>query len=207
MSTPPLKFIFDFDAPPADPVAAIQSWLQEAVDRAATPNPNAIMLATADAHGKPSVRPMLLKGLDEHGAVFFTNRSSRKGRELEYTKRAALLLFWDDVARQIRIEGTVTQTTPEEDDAYFSTRPRQSQLSAFASDQSSALDSRAHLERLIATVRDRYEGKPIPRPPHWGGYRLTLDSVEFWEGEPSRLHDRVLYTRTSDGWSTVRLAP
>ena len=114
----------NFDTPPADPVPAMQAWLQEAVERADTPNPNAILLATTDDYGKPSLRAMLLKGLDEHGAVFYTNRNSRKGRDLACNNRAALLLFWDSVARQIRIEGTVTRTTPEEDDAYFASRPR-----------------------------------------------------------------------------------
>jgi pyridoxamine 5'-phosphate oxidase len=203
MATPTL----DFDRPPADPIAVFDLWLADATARAGVRNPNAMALATADDYGKSSLRMVLLKELDERGAVFFTNRHSRKGSDLARNNRAVLLFHWDNLERQIRIDGSVTRTTPEEDDAYFASRLRESQISAFASPQSEPIANRSQLERLVADVEQRYEGSEIPRPPHWGGYRVALDAMEFWEGSASRLHDRILYTRDGEGWSTQRLAP
>lgn len=197
----------DFDRPPADPIEVIDLWLADATARVGGRNPNAMALATADDYGKPSLRMVLLKGLDERGAVFFTNRHSRKGSDLARNNRAALLFHWDNLERQIRIDGSVTRTTPEEDDAYFASRLRESQISAFASPQSESIADRSQLECLVADVEQRYEGSEIPRPPHWGGYRISLDAIEFWEGSASRLHDRILYTRDGEGWNTQRLAP
>jgi pyridoxamine 5'-phosphate oxidase len=207
-SAPEHSFVFDFDAPPGDPVPAFQAWFAEA-RRQPLPNTNAMYLATVDVDGRPSVRTVLLKGFDERGAVFFTNRRSRKGLGLEMHRRAALLFHWDLLDRQVRIEGAISHTSDAESDAYFASRPRSSQINAWASEQSRPVADRAALEAMAAAVEERFKDRPIERPPHWGGYRVELDRIEFWQGDKFRLHDRIAYTRTDgpSGWVIERLCP
>ena len=197
----------DFDNPPADPVAQMAAWLDEAAGTALI-NPHAMTLATVDPDGNPSARTVLLKGFDERGAVFYTNRNSRKGRALAAHARAALLLHWDSLKRQVGIEGGVTQVDDAESDAYFATRPRGAQLGAWVSQQSEPVESRAVLEADIEAMTRRFEGGPVPRPPHWSGYRVALEWIELWQGRLDRLHDRLVYTRDENGaWTTKRLSP
>ena len=197
----------DFDTPPADPVAQARLWFEEA-EATNLPNPNAMTLATIDADGRPSARIVLLRGFDERGAVFFTNRESRKGGGLAAHPRAALLFHWDPLDRQIRIEGEVSHTSDEESDAYFAGRPRESRINAWASSQSRPVASRAALEEMQRSMAARFEGEEVPRPPHWGGYRVSLERIEFWQGDPYRLHDRVVYMpRDRGGWSVQCLCP
>lgn len=197
----------DFDKPPADPVQQCLAWLAEA-EKLGLNNHNAMTLATADDGGRPSSRIVLLKGLDEHGAVFFTNRESRKGRDLAANPHASLLFFWDRPNRQIRIDGTVTDVSEAESDAYFATRDRGSQIGAWASRQSEPLASRVNLLSAVAKYGLKYAIGSVPRPPHWGGYRVSLERIEFWQGRDHRLHDRVVYTPDGDrGWKTQRLYP
>ena len=196
----------DFEHPPADPLAEFRRWFDEAC-RLPMPNPNAMTLATVDAAGAPSARIVLLRGIDERGALFFTNRQSRKGTALESVPRAALLFHWDLLDRQIRIEGRVTHATEAESDGYHAERPRESQVGAWASEQSRPVASRAAFEARIAEMNARFGDGPVPRPPHWGGYRVSLDSIEFWQGHPHRLHDRVVYSSRPGGWSVTRLYP
>lgn len=198
----------NMDAPPADPVAAVQRWLDEAVEHAGRPNPLAMTLATVDGQGRPSARMMLLKGFDARGAVFFTNRQSRKGLDLAENDAVALLLHWDGLGRQLRIEGGVSPLSEAESDAYFASRPRPSQIGALASDQSRPLDSRSELEARYAEVEARYpEGTQVPRPRHWSGFRVSLERLEFWQDGDARLHDRVVYTPCDEGWAIQRLWP
>ncbi len=197
----------DFDNPPADPVPQVKAWLDEA---AGTPviNPHAMTLATVDPDGNPSARIVLLKGFDERGAVFYTNRNSRKGRALAAHPRAGLLLHWDSLLRQVTIEGAVTQVDDAQSDEYFATRPRGAQLGAWASRQSEPVESRAVLEAEIEAMTRRFEGGAVPRPPHWSGYRVALEWIELWQGRIDRLHDRLVYTRDENGaWTTRRLSP
>jgi len=197
----------DFDNPPADPVAQVQCWLDVAATTALT-NPHAMSLATADPDGILSVRTVLLKGFDERGAVFYTNRQSRKGVALDSGSPAALLLYWDSLLRQISIEGSVSHVDDADSDAYFASRPRGAQLGAWASSQSQPVESRAAIEAAVAEAARRFEGAPVPRPPHWGGYRVALQRIEFWQGRRDRVHDRVVYTRDAQGgWATERLSP
>jgi pyridoxamine 5'-phosphate oxidase len=213
----------DFDHPPADPLGWFNRWFDEAKAAAARvglKNPHAMTLATLDGptpqghDARPSARIVLLKSIDERGAVFYTNRESRKGLALKAHPQAALLFHWDTLDRQVRIEGEVTPTSDAESDAYFASRPLDSQLGAWASQQSRALEGgRAGLEIAVAEVMDRFAdvinaGGKVPRPPHWGGYRVALESIEFWQGHPFRLHDRVVYKKTPRGeWATRRLYP
>lgn len=169
---------------------------------------NAMTLATADAQGRPSARIVLLKGLDQRGFMFYTNYQSRKGEELSSNPEAALVFFWPEQERQVCVAGSVSQLSSAESDAYFQSRPRGSQIGAWASDQSRIVHNRADLEQKWDVIEQRYEGQELPRPPHWGGYVLAPSRIEFWQGRPNRLHDRFRYSRQSDGsWAIERLAP
>lgn len=191
----------------ADPVAQFARWFADA-QAAGVPEPNGMTLATADPSGAPSARVVLLKGFDSRGFAFFTNYDSRKGRELEANPRAALCFYWQALERQVRIEGVVQRTSREESEAYFRTRPLSAQVGAWVSQQSRTLASRQELEQREAELMGRFAGAPVPLPDFWGGYRVTPHAVEFWQGRPSRLHDRLLYTRRDDaGWQITRLAP
>lgn len=189
-----------------DPVVEVRRWLEAAV-HAALPTPNAMTLATVDERGRPAARIVLLKEIDDRGFTFYTNYQSRKGTDLTTHPYAALVLFWDPLHRQIRIEGAVEKVSPEESDAYFATRPRGSQLGAIASPQSQPIATRAALEELVARASAEVGDAAPARPAHWGGYRVVPDLVELWQGQPSRLHDRVRYRRADDGWVRDRLAP
>jgi pyridoxamine 5'-phosphate oxidase len=193
------------------PFRQFETWFDEAV-RAEVPEANAMTLATADADGRPSARVVLLKGFDERGFTFFTNYESRKGRDLAARGDAALLFFWPELERQIRIEGAVAKVAAPESSAYFASRPRGARLGAWASPQSELVDGRSTLEERFAAMEAQYRdsGDDIPRPPHWGGYRLVPSMLEFWQGRPSRLHDRIRYRRdpqNPDRWVIDRLAP
>jgi len=195
----------------ADPLRQFERWFREAVD-SKMPEPNAMTLATVDADGNPSARIVLLKGADERGFTFFTNYASRKGRELAVRARAALLFYWPELERQIRIEGAVTRVDAGESAQYFAGRPRPSQLGAWASPQSEPIEGRSELEARFAEVAERYRdaSAPVPRPAHWGGYRLVPDVLEFWQGRASRLHDRIRYRLKQAqpvAWDIDRLAP
>jgi len=195
----------------SDPFQQFECWFDEAV-KAEIAEPNAMTLATSDAAGRPSARVVLLKILDERGFAFFTNYLSRKGHELAARSDAALLFFWPELERQVRIEGTITKTDAAESAAYFAQRPRGARLGAWASPQSEVVAGRAALEERFAAMEARYlsAGEDIPRPSHWGGYRLAPAMLEFWQGRPSRLHDRIRYRRdlqAPDRWIVERLAP
>jgi pyridoxamine 5'-phosphate oxidase len=190
-----------------DPIEQFSIWFAAAVS-AALPDANAISLATATPDGKPSARVVLLKGFDQRGFVFFTNYRSGKGRELEANPAAAFVIYWVQLERQIRVAGRVEKTTREESTAYFLSRPRGSQLSAWVSHQSEVIDARRILEARLAEMKERFAGGPVELPPHWGGYRLVPATIEFWQGRANRLHDRFRYTReTGESWKLERLAP
>jgi pyridoxamine 5'-phosphate oxidase len=190
-----------------DPIRQFGVWFAEAV-AAQLPEPNAMTVATIGLNGRPAARVLLLKGFDERGFTFFTNYASRKASQLESTPWAALVFLWKEIERQVRIEGHVERVPDDEADAYFASRPRGSQIGAWASRQSSSLASRAELEDRAAALARQFDGDSVPRPPFWGGYRLMPESVEFWQGRASRLHDRIEYTRREDGtWSIERLSP
>ena len=189
----------------ADPFKQFHAWLREAL-AAEVPEPTAMTLATVDDEGSPSARIMLLKALDERGFVFYTNYESRKGRELATRPRAALTFFWKELERQVRIEGSVEKVSAAESDEYFASRPLGSRIGAWASTQSATIASRPWLEARVKAAEAQYGGSP-PRPPHWGGFRVIPDWLEFWQGRQSRLHDRIAYTRESTGWVVSRLSP
>jgi pyridoxamine 5'-phosphate oxidase len=191
----------------AEPVAMFRRWMQDAV-RAGLYEPNAMVVATADGEGAPGARIVLLKGLTDEGFVFFTNYSSRKAEELAANPRAALLFPWQQLERQVRVEGPVVRLGEAENDAYFASRPRGAQVGAWASPQSQLVPDRATLDRRYDEVVTRFGDAEVSRPPHWGGYRVEPRTVEFWQGRFGRMHDRLRYRRTGDGgWVVERLAP
>jgi pyridoxamine 5'-phosphate oxidase len=198
---------FDEASAAAEPVEQFRRWFSDAA-RAEVPEPNAMTLATADASGRPSARIVLLKGIDDVGFVFYTDYRSRKGRELDANPQAALVFHWLALERQVRVVGRVERVDEATSAAYFRRRPEGSRLGAWASHQSAVLADRGELEQEVARVTAEYAGREIPLPPHWGGYRVIPDEVEFWQGRTNRLHDRIQYTQTPDRqWRRVRLSP
>jgi len=189
----------------ADPFAQFERWLRDAID-ANLPLANAMTLATVSAQGTPDARTVLLKGIDGGGFVFYTNYASRKGRQLEANRAGCLNFLWASIERQVRIEGSVERVSTSESEAYFASRPLGARLAAWAAVQSERVADRAALELSLSQVRTRYGQNP-PRPPHWGGYRLTPNAIEFWQGRENRLHDRLLYVRAAGAWTIERLAP
>ncbi len=190
-----------------DPITQFQEWFDEAVE-AGIPMPEAMTLATSTREGKPSARLVLLKQVDERGFVFFTNYQSVKARNLDENPFAALVFYWPLLERQVRVEGRVERTSAAESNEYFQTRPRESQIGALASPQSQRIEGREVLVQRFRELAELCGDRPVERPDHWGGYRLQPARIEFWKGRPSRLHDRILYERQSDGtWSIARLAP
>lgn len=189
-----------------DPLVQFRKWFDDA-RRAELPEPNAMTLATATPGGVPSARMVLLKAADERGFTFFTDYRSRKGQELEANPHAALVFFWGELERQVRITGTVSRVSREETEAYFRTRPRESRLGAWSSHQSTVLAGRETLEARLGEVSARHPGDEVPTPPYWGGYLLKADALEFWQGRESRLHDRVRYQREAGAWRIERLSP
>ena len=189
-----------------DPLALFDEWLAEARD-AEINDPEAMALATVGADGQPSVRMVLLKGHGPDGFVFYTNEQSAKGEQLAAVPRAGLLFHWKALRRQVRIEGSVERVPDAQADTYFATRGRDSQLGAWASDQSRPLDSRATFEQRFEEAKSRFEGRDVPRPPHWCGYRVMPERIEFWSDRPHRLHERRLFTRNGEGWDEGLLYP
>lgn len=190
-----------------DPFRQFADWLQAAIDTKHV-EPNAMTLATATPDGMPSARVVLLKGFDREGFVFFTNYNSRKGHEIAANPSVALCFYWDKLSRQVRVEGTIQQLETAKSDAYFQSRPRDSQIGAWVSEQSTVIANRTILEEREASIKQQYEGQKIPRPQYWGGYCVKPHNIEFWQGRPSRLHDRLRYSIQDDGkWIIQRLAP
>ena len=196
----------DFDHPPTDPIAAARAWIDEAL-QLPIPNPNTMYVASVGADSRPSLRAVLLRSFDADGAVFFTNHQSRKGRELAAQRHAALLMHWDHLDRQLRIEGPVEATDDAVNDEYFRERPRANQLGAWASEQSQELADRGAFNARYELFDRQFAGVDVPRPPHWGGFQVRPASIEFWQGHPARLHDRIVYRRGGNGWAVTRLYP
>lgn len=188
------------------PLERFNEWLHEA-ERSEPNNPSAMSVATTGLDGRPSVRMVLLRGLDAHGFVFYTNLDSRKGHDLAATPHAALCFYWKSLGRQVRVEGPVEQVSEAEADQYFGTRPREAQIGAWASRQSRELASRAVLEQRVAQYAAQFDARQIPRPPFWSGYRVRPDLIEFWEERPFRLHDRTVFTRAGTQWTVSNLYP
>ena len=191
---------------PTDPFAQFSTWMNEAINSEVL-DANAMTVSTVDADGRPSSRVVLLKGFDHSGVVFFTNYESKKASDLDSNSNISLHFFWPDLQRQVSISGTAAKTPREESEAYFASRPVDSQIGAWASKQSTVLRNRRELEDRVAEVRMRFDGKEIPCPPFWGGFRVIPDKFEFWQGRQNRLHDRIVYERKDGAWEIVRLSP
>jgi pyridoxamine 5'-phosphate oxidase len=189
-----------------DPIVQFQEWFEKVID-ADLHEPNAMIVSTASTDGKPSARTVLLKGYDERGFVFYTNYEGRKANEIEANPMCALLFYWGELERQVRIEGRASRLSGDESDAYFEGRPRGSRLGAWASEQSRPVEDRSVLEERVKALEAQYEGREIPRPPFWGGYRVEPDTIEFWQGRENRLHDRLVYRREDGAWRIERLQP
>ncbi|MBT5136559.1 MAG: pyridoxamine 5'-phosphate oxidase [Phycisphaerae bacterium] len=197
----------NFNSPPTTPIDSMQEWFDEANMLRPTPNPLAMAVSTVDTKGAPSSRMVLLKGFDACGAVFYTNYNSDKASDIQENDQVSLLFHWDDMQRQIRIQGCATKVSQEDSDEYFSTRAKLSQAGAWASEQSQPLKNRTLLMAKVAALTTKWVGRQIPRPEHWGGYRVSLDTVELWQGHDGRLHDRIRYACTDGKWSWDRLQP
>jgi pyridoxamine 5'-phosphate oxidase len=196
----------DLESLPSDPIELFRRWYEDA-ERAGIRLPNAIALATASADGRPSIRHVLLRGIEDDSFVFYSNHGSRKGGELAENPRAAFSIYWRELDRQISVTGDVSRVSEEESDDYFATRPREARLGAWASRQSAELASRDELMERVAGFDAEYPGEDVPRPPFWGGYRIAPLTVEFWHGRQHRLHDRFRYDRVGDAWTIRRLSP
>ncbi len=190
-----------------NPIKQFEIWMNEAISSKVIAEPNAMTVATSTPDGKPSARVMLLKSFDNEGFVFYTNYESRKGLELNANPHAYIVFDWHEMERQVRIEGMVKKVSPEESDKYFNARPEKSQLGAWLSPQSTFIYDRQELENRKTKIESQFEDKPITRPPYWGGYVLKPQTIEFWQGRQSRLHDRLIYIKTDEGWILRRLAP
>lgn len=190
----------------AEPIGQFSIWWDEAVE-SQIDEVNAMTLATANKDGRPSARIVLLKGFDEKGFVFFTNYQSAKGKEIMENPRVTLLFFWKELERQVKIEGTISKISDAENDEYFNSRPEQSKIGAWTSPQSQPIENREWLESNWKKYAEEFNGKTVPRPPHWGGYIVVPDLMEFWQGRPGRLHDRIVYTKENGKWKIGRVAP